>query len=55
MSVRLRNTVNGGVVVVDDETAGLLGADWVPADQSSSPAGVKPAARKGRPRKSEDE
>lgn len=51
---RLRNSVTGVVVNVDDATAEQLGADWSPtagkAEPKSPDAEEKP--RRGRPRKS---
>ena len=51
---RLRNSVSGVVVSVSDETAARLGADYVPVEHETRPAGRaasgKPAPAKRSPR-----
>jgi len=47
---RLRNDLTGAVMSVEDSTAALLGAEWVPADKSETDEAPK---RRGQSRKSD--
>lgn len=44
--VRLRSSVTGSVVNVDDVTAARLGEEWVPVVVASEPVAPEPAEKK---------